>query len=146
MKTNVTATNYVNVYAYSARRLWIAYGLAVGLATIAVIIGLTTLLFSRASYSNNFSTILRNARNATLSVKVDQRDLGQDPLPKSLAEATVIVSSAAIYAHNKVANLEGKTATISAHSSELAEKDRSLPARTTGRSSDLRPLAKATTT
>jgi hypothetical protein len=77
---------------YTARRLWIAYALAASCATIAVALGLYTIVATGASYSNEFSTILRVSRHAHLDKEVsDGAADGRDPLPKYLAKATLTV-------------------------------------------------------
>ena len=91
-QTNVTVQTYYNVYVYTARRLWIAYALAASCATIAVALGLYTIVATGASYSNEFSTILRVSRHAHLEKEVsDGAADGRDPLPKYLAKATLTV-------------------------------------------------------
>ena len=80
------------MYVYTARRLWIAYALAASCATIAVALGLYTIVATGASYSNEFSTILRVSRHAHLEKEVsDGAADGRDPLPKYLAKATLTV-------------------------------------------------------
>lgn len=54
---------------------------------IAVAVGLYTMVANNASYSNEFSTILRVAHHAISDPKLDVEDNGSDPLVKSLAEA-----------------------------------------------------------
>jgi hypothetical protein len=91
-QTNVRTPTYHNVYVYTARRLWIAYALAASCATIAVALGLYTIVATGASYSNEFSTILRVSRHAHLDKEVsDGAADGRDPLPKYLAKATLTV-------------------------------------------------------
>jgi hypothetical protein len=93
-QTKVTVQTYHNVYVYTARRLWIAYALAASCATIAVALGLYTIVATGASYSNEFSTILRVSRHAHLEKEVsDGAADGRDPLPKYLAKATLTDSS-----------------------------------------------------
>ncbi|KAK5125237.1 hypothetical protein LTR85_000913 [Meristemomyces frigidus] len=71
--------------------LWLAYGLAILCTAIAVVLGFLAILSNGASYSNNFSTITRSARNAELSVEVEPDDTGRDPLPRGLAKAIVVM-------------------------------------------------------
>jgi hypothetical protein len=55
-----------------------------------VVMGMIALLLNGASYSHNFSTVLRVARGAELSEELRDEDLkGEDPLPKHLADAQV---------------------------------------------------------
>jgi len=86
----VTQPAFHVVYAYSVWKLWLAYGIAILVSALAVIVGMTVIWLHGASHSNNFSAIFRTARGAQLSVKIENEDLnGQDPLPKYLEEATV---------------------------------------------------------
>ena len=79
---------YHTVYSYDRTTLWIAYGIPLFFATLVVIAGMFAILLSGASYSGNFSTIVRASRTAKLSVDVaDQDGSGCDPLPKYLERA-----------------------------------------------------------
>jgi hypothetical protein len=81
------------VYVYAANKLWAAYGIAALFTIGSVIIGIFVVLANGASYSNVFSTVLRIARAAELSIKVQESDLeGKNPLPSYLAKATVVMS------------------------------------------------------
>lgn len=86
----VTQYTAQTVYMYAERKLWAAYGTAILVTLTSVILGIISILTSGASYSNDFSTIFLNSRNAELSVEVDDIDKsGKDPLPKYLQKATV---------------------------------------------------------
>lgn len=92
-KTPVASEDYHNVYSYTRQRLWIAYGVALFCATIAVALGLHAVFASGASYSSEFSTILRVSRHAHLGHEVVQCDAtGRDPLPKYLAKTTLTIT------------------------------------------------------
>jgi hypothetical protein len=74
------------------RKLWIAYALATLGAAVPVALGLYTIFATGASYSNEFSTILRVSRRAHLDKDVsDLAADGRDPLPKDLAKVTLTV-------------------------------------------------------
>jgi hypothetical protein len=75
------------VYIYNSYKLWLAYGIALASSMIAVAVGLYTMVANNASYSNEFSTILRVAYHAISDPKLDVEDNGSDPLVKGLAEA-----------------------------------------------------------
>jgi hypothetical protein len=75
------------VYVYNSYKLWLAYGIALASSVVAVAVGLYTMASNNASYSNEFSTIVRVARHAISDPKLDTEDNGSDPLIKSLAEA-----------------------------------------------------------
>jgi hypothetical protein len=88
--TNVTSHTYHNEYVYSASKLWIAYGIAIFVATVISVIGVIVIYVNGASHSFDFSSIFRFAWGATISDPVKDEDaLGQDPLPVYLAAATV---------------------------------------------------------
>jgi hypothetical protein len=92
-KTPVASATYHNVYSYTRHRLWVTYGVALLCATVAVAIGLYAIIASGASYSNEFSTILRVSRHAHLDHEVARRDAaGRDPLPKYLMKATLTMA------------------------------------------------------
>jgi hypothetical protein len=77
---------------YTVRRLWIAYALATLGAAVPVALGLYTIFATGASYSNEFSTILRVSRRAHLDKDVsDLAADGRDPLPKDLAKVMLTV-------------------------------------------------------
>ncbi|KAL8792635.1 MAG: hypothetical protein Q9195_004763 [Heterodermia aff. obscurata] len=89
-QANVTTLDYQTIYTYSSDKLWLAYGIAIFLTAIAVAQGLFVIYSNGASYSNNFSTVMRSTWSAELNV--DFRQAGtdcRDPLPDFLAKATV---------------------------------------------------------
>jgi hypothetical protein len=91
--TPVWSETYHNVYSYTSRRLWVAYGVSLLCATVAVALGLHAIFAGGASYSNEFSTILRVSRHAYLDYEVARDDAtGRDPLPKYLAKSTLTVA------------------------------------------------------
>lgn len=86
----MTFLKYENVYVYSAWKLWLAYGIAIALAAASVGLALITIWVSKASFSDNFSTIFRVARGADVSVVIQTQDMtGEDPLPSYLSKARV---------------------------------------------------------
>jgi hypothetical protein len=83
-----------NVYVYSPLKLWLAYGLALFFATGAVLTGFALMYKNQASYSNNFSTILRTTRNAQINADFTKRDSsGADPLSSRIANSIVVFGS-----------------------------------------------------
>ena len=91
-RANVTTTSFHNTYVYSWYNLWLGYGIAILLTAAAVAQGLLAIFSSGASYSNNFSTVMRSSWNAKLSVDVSEVGDGcRDPLPDYLAKATVLL-------------------------------------------------------
>ena len=88
--TNVTLITYPNIYAYSWRRLALAYGLAVLFAAVAISIGGSALLAANESYQHTFSTIMRATRQKAIDAMIKSEDTGgQDPLPKHIAKAEI---------------------------------------------------------
>ncbi|KAG9667276.1 hypothetical protein KCU95_g17964, partial [Aureobasidium melanogenum] len=93
---NVTTITYHSQYACSAAMLWLAYGTALLIASVIVALGCFAILSTSLSYSSSFSTILRTTSHASVSARISSRDaIGQDPLPKHLAEATITFEHAA---------------------------------------------------
>ena len=91
-RANVTTTSVHNIYVYSWYKLWLAYGIAILLTAVAVAQGLLAIFSSGASYSNNFSTVMRSTWSAKLIV--DASEVGddcRDPLPDYLAKATLLL-------------------------------------------------------
>ena len=85
------------IYDYSAWKLWLAYGIAILLASAAVVVGTATMWSSGAAYSDNFSTVFRAASGAEVSTPLRSEDLnGRDPLSRELAEATVSLVGARV--------------------------------------------------
>lgn len=86
----VTFHEFQNIYEYDSATLWIAYGTATFFATFAVVIGLTMIIVSGASYDTSFSTVVRVSRHAQLTTTVTASDSsGHQPLPKHLARARI---------------------------------------------------------
>jgi hypothetical protein len=88
---NVTTSIVQNIYVYSSGRLWLAYGVAILLTAVTCIPALLAMYSAGASYTTNFSTILR----ATLSGKldVDTNEINSrhsDLLPDELADAHLL--------------------------------------------------------
>lgn len=79
-----------NIYVYAAYKLWLAYGMMVGATALIVFFGIAAMIANDASFSNEFSTILRISRGAQLSHEINRADLsGRDPLPAYAKNATV---------------------------------------------------------
>lgn len=90
----MTLPAYRNIYTYSALKLWAAYGVAIFLAVLTVLLGLVAMFLNGASYSGNFSAVFLAAKGASLSENIHAQDLGgEDPLPRYLATAQVSFES-----------------------------------------------------
>ena len=75
---------------YASQRLWVAYGIAVGFAVVTSAVGIRALIANGVSYSQDFSTVLRVARGASISEAVQPDDVdGKDPLPKYLKKSKI---------------------------------------------------------
>lgn len=86
-QTTIDVQRFYNIYIYSYQRLAVAYGLAIALTFVAVVLGCHTLLKNGVSYSNKFSTILRTTRGQDLDVLVEHLERGgEDPLPQCIGE------------------------------------------------------------
>ena len=100
----VTFSTLHNVFVYSRLHLWLAYGPAVLVLTLIVIAGLVSTLRNGASFSDNFSTILRLSRGANLDTTISGDDLdGKDPLPRYLKRAKIAFTKTfPIKTHDKI--------------------------------------------
>lgn len=106
-QTKVTLTTYHNVYSYSKRTLYIAYGASISFTVLAVAIGVGSLFSNGASYDRNFSTLLRVARTAALSEEITAEDgNGYQPLSKRLENARVVISSRLVEETKSFATVE----------------------------------------
>ena len=93
----MTVEYWRNIYVYSPDLLLLPYACSVALATVAVIWGTICLVHNGASFSVNFSTILRVSHEARLTAPVDDADAdGRDPLPKHLAKAELSFPSGTV--------------------------------------------------
>lgn len=89
---NVTFNIHGNVYSYAQDKLWLAYGLAIGVSFLNVLAGLWAVWSTGASFTANFSTLVRAARNADVSLAVHEESLpGKDPLPEEMKGAEMHV-------------------------------------------------------
>ncbi|KAI9712451.1 MAG: hypothetical protein M1820_001664 [Bogoriella megaspora] len=92
-KVNVTQSLAQTVYVYSAGKLWLAYGIATAVTLASVLIGLLVMFTNGATYSNNFSTILRVARATGLDAYIFQADMDdRTPAPRPLTNTSVLLS------------------------------------------------------
>lgn len=113
-EVNVTITTFTNVYSYSRKVLWTAYGLAISFTLLCVGNGILAFISSgRRTYESKFSTILRTTRDVPLvdrskqrhpekdaeteaqrgfvHIHDDDRD-GKSPLPSYLGRAEIMVA------------------------------------------------------
>ncbi|KAK1238039.1 hypothetical protein MKX08_002618 [Trichoderma sp. CBMAI-0020] len=88
---NVTVTTYALAYSYAAQTLWFAYGIALGMTLLSLILGIISIYHNGgASYTTKFSTILRTAYCIDFSEPIRPEDTdGKDPTPRYINELTV---------------------------------------------------------
>ncbi|KAJ6510767.1 hypothetical protein C8R45DRAFT_1207627 [Mycena sanguinolenta] len=67
MNTTCLSTNLVPHFAYNARRLWLVYGLGLGLSLLCAIVGLVALFQNEVGATGSFSDFLAATRNAELN-------------------------------------------------------------------------------
>jgi hypothetical protein len=86
-------TSPVNRYSYSARNLWLAYGLALFFSSIAVGLGLWAFKKNNASHNNATSIILSLSRNEALDKLFPACCRGMFPQPTATMQAKVRIET-----------------------------------------------------
>ena len=66
--------------------LWISYGLALGFAFLANILGVAAFWVNRAAHDRSFSALLSSTRDAALAKIFNPERLGKLPLPDDVAK------------------------------------------------------------
>jgi hypothetical protein len=88
--TNITLLSPHVRYVYIWYRLIVPYVIGLAFSFIAVLLGLWGLLVNGASYTENFSTVMRTSRHAALDTDISVADAsGADPLPKNIAKSRI---------------------------------------------------------
>ncbi|KAK5693913.1 hypothetical protein LTR97_009530 [Elasticomyces elasticus] len=124
LSTNVTVDGIATFYVYDRVTLGIAYGLAILFSTLAVAAGMVFLLLSGASYDTTFSTIVRVAKAADLSVELkDDEGTGSQPLPKRLAKARLVINASLSQQVEMLDRGKGKQQPVVETNSLLAASD-----------------------
>ncbi|KAF3062506.1 hypothetical protein CFAM422_010673 [Trichoderma lentiforme] len=87
----VTQTHYALIYSYAANTLWLAYGIALGMALLSILLGVVSIYHNSGfSYMSKFSTILRVTHCIDLSDAIQPEDKdGKDPTPRYIKNLTV---------------------------------------------------------
>ncbi|QYT02661.1 hypothetical protein H0G86_009655 [Trichoderma simmonsii] len=87
----MTLTAYSIIYSYAARTLWLAYGIAIGMTLLSILLGFVSIYYNDGfSYMTKFSTILRIAYCIDLSEPVRPEDTdGKDPTPRYIGNLTI---------------------------------------------------------
>ena len=92
--SSVALQQSIIVYDYDVLTLWLSYGIAILFTFFAVACGFCAIVANNASFTNDFSTIVRVARAAELSVHLEAEDRGgEDPLPSYLKLAQLDISA-----------------------------------------------------
>jgi len=86
VETNVTTKSIVNFYYYNRRDLWISYGLALGFALLANILGGVAFWINRVAHDRSFSALLSSTRDAKLARIFNPETLGKLPLQGDVAK------------------------------------------------------------
>lgn len=69
--------------------MWLAYGIALGVSLLNLTFGLWAILSVGGSFSADFSSVARIARNSNIDADLREDMAGVDPLPKYMAMATL---------------------------------------------------------
>lgn len=86
VETNITTKSVVNFYYYNLHDLWISYGLALGFAFLANILGVAAFWVNNAAHDRSFSALLSSTRDAALAKIFNPERLGKLPLPDDVAK------------------------------------------------------------
>ncbi|KAM0458563.1 hypothetical protein ACHAPV_005955 [Trichoderma viride] len=88
---DVTVTTYALVYSYAALTLWLAYGIALCMTLLSILLGTLSIYHNGgASYTTKFSTILRAAYCIDFSEPIRPEDTdGKDPTPRYIKKLTI---------------------------------------------------------
>ncbi|KAL7906169.1 hypothetical protein GGI35DRAFT_458931 [Trichoderma velutinum] len=87
----VTRTHYALIYSYAANTLWLAYGIALGITLLSILLGVVSIYHNSGfSYMSKFSTILRVTHCIDLSdaIRPEDKD-GKDPTPRYIKNLMV---------------------------------------------------------
>jgi hypothetical protein len=84
----------INVYSYEPYGLLLAYGIACGAALLATLLGMYGIWRNGGvGYQSIFSTFVRTTRDHVFRDLIDPHDHGAEPLPKKLAEASIVLDT-----------------------------------------------------
>lgn len=105
----VTFNLYGNVYDYDLAKLWLPYGLAIAVTVLNVAIGLFSIFQTGASFTADFSTIIRMAKNAeVLGADTMEATLpGKDPLPRMLAGSKFALRPGQVIVEHELRSVQG---------------------------------------
>lgn len=105
----VTFDLYGNVYDYDLAKLWLPYGLAIGVTVLNVAIGIFSIFQTGASFTADFSTIVRMAKNAEVlgAGTMESHIPGKDPLPRRLAGAMFAIRPGRTVVEHELLSVQG---------------------------------------
>lgn len=87
---NTTTITSEPRYTYRPTDIYIAYGSAILCASICTVIGCIALYLNQASYSNDFTTVIRTTRRREITDLITKQDsTGADPLSKAIGKVSV---------------------------------------------------------
>jgi hypothetical protein len=93
-RVSVDIRTQINVYLYEPHGLLLAYGIACGVAMLATLLGMHGIWRNGGvGYQSIFSTFVRTTRDHVLRDLIDPQDHGTEPLPKKLAEASIVLDT-----------------------------------------------------
>ncbi|KAL7967532.1 hypothetical protein HDV63DRAFT_412565 [Trichoderma sp. SZMC 28014] len=102
---DVAVTTYDLVYSYATQTLWLAYGIALAMTLLSILLGTISIYHNGgASYTTKFSTILRAAYCFDFSEPIRPEDAdGKDPTPPYIKNLTIHFPPAGIAVRYKKA-------------------------------------------
>jgi hypothetical protein len=84
----------VNIYLYEPFGLLLAYGIACSATLVATLLGIYGIWHNGGvGYQSIFSTFVRTTRDHVFQDLIDPNDHGTEPLPKKLAEASIVLDT-----------------------------------------------------
>jgi hypothetical protein len=84
----------VNIYLYEPFGLLLAYSIACGATLTATLLGMYGIWRNGGvGYQSIFSTFVRTTRDHVFRDLIDPNDHGTEPLPKKLAEASIVLDT-----------------------------------------------------
>jgi hypothetical protein len=82
---------FLNIFNYAPRALFIAYGTSILLSSPCLVCGLFAICGNKVAYTNNFSAIMRMTKDRRFNDCIeDEEDCsGADPLPEHIAHVKI---------------------------------------------------------
>lgn len=90
----ITIPTNITIYSYNPKDLWLTYGISCAAALLSTILGIHSIWRNGGvGYQSTFSTYVRATRNLEIRDMIDPNDRGTEPLPKKLADASIIIDT-----------------------------------------------------